>query len=735
MPKQRFIAFLLLSFSFHFSVAFQFERVEENGKVGIMDTAKQETILPVEYDQIGWNKQAEIAYNGIIRAKKNERWALFSLKGSRITEHDFITLSPFGANQFIASKRSQSSILQLYGAINQKGKTLIPFEYVRLEIDENRLIATERGENSYLVGLFNNKGQEIIPVEYADIESIGNGYYSVENEENQLALFDSLGQQISSFQFQEINPVQNNYFEVSYYNRKGIIDQTGKVVVPAIYKNLRFNELTVETSGYNRWDFISSNKKSKLYYEDTYSFGDTLFAVETNLNLGIIDNNENHLLYFENHQIDQVSEGFVSIKNRESGFKGVVNREGELILPTIYDTVIVNDHFVLGKIERANDENWFAFDEKGKRLNLSGYASIHKKIGEYLVAVKNEKFGLLSRDGKEITPFEYTSIKGLKNGKFIVESRNGKGVVNNNGLWTITPYRDSIVYRGSHYYFEQGSAKGFIDLDGKTLSKVYSDLEYLPYGYSIRKEEGFEVFDLTDSLLFDYQYDTVYTINSELWYLQRSDKRFFYRPSDQGVFELAENIDSLKSFEEGYIGFFKDGQWGFMDEQAQLRISNRYESVGHFSEGLCAVKLIGKWGVIDRAEQIVVQPTYDSISPYYNALAIVESNGKFGLMDRLGGIVLNINYDEIKRQEKWISIKESDKIGISDIRGRLIKSPQYDEVTFLKDGHFLVKKGNLYGVIDLRGRDIVPVIYEQINPVKGGYLGLKPPVSESYQLK
>lgn len=735
MPKPRFIALLFVSyFCFQYSFAFQFELTSDNGKIGLLDTTNQATILPPEFDQIGWGEAEEIELNGIIRAMRNERWALFNLKGQRITNHNFITLLPFTTNQYIASKRSQASILQRYGAINQKGRTVIPFQYLRLEIDAERLIATKRGKNSYQVGLLDNKGQEIIPVIYTDIESIGNGYYAVENKRKKLALFDSLGQQITAFQFQEIKRIEGLYFEVSYYNRKGIIDNEGEVIVPAIYKQLGIKGMEVQTTGYNQWDFVQPNGRKAFYFEDAYSFGDTLFAVETDSKVGVINQKENHLLYFDNYRIDQVSAGFVSVINLESGFKGVINRRGNLILPTIYDTIIVNDDFVLGKIERSNDENWFAFNENGKRLNLKGYSSINKKIGAYSVAIKDDQLGLLARNGKEITPFEYSSIEGLVNGKFLVENKYGKGVINSNGMWIITPYRDLIDFRGSHYYYEQGSAKGFIDVNGKILNQVYNEIEYLPFGYAIPQEVGFKVFDLADSILFDYAYDTVYAINNQLWYLKRDDKKFFYRPSDQGVFELSNSVDSLKSFEEGYIGFLKDGQWGFMDEQAQLRISNRYEAVGHFSEGLCAVKLIGKWGVIDRAEQIVVQPKYESVSPYFNALSIVKAKGKFGLINRKGGVVLSIKYDLIERHDEWISMREDNQIGITDKSGRLIKSPQYDEVTYLPNGQFLVKKGLFYGVIDLKGRDIVPVIYHKVKPVIGGYLGLKPPQSTSYRL-
>lgn len=734
MPKRRSLLFLLLTFYSTSFFGFQLELTEENNKLGVRDTADQVQLLANEYDAIGWGKD-KILYEGLIKAKKNERWALFNEKGDRITAHDYIQLEPFGSNQFIASKRSTSSILQVFGTINKKGKALIPFGYVRIDKDGDRLITTEKGDKAFLKGLFNAKGEKIIDPEFLDITPLNNGYYSVENTDNLLALFDSVGKAITNFQFQEIKRIGASTFEVSYYNRKGAIDRAGKVVIPAIYETLKLTNGQAIGKTYNQWTYFSQNSQTELFFDDINALSDSLLLVSTNKDIGVVKKDKSHQLYLRQHLIHESTKNLAKIQNLENNYFGVIGPNGKLILPTIYDSISLSDKYALGKIERANGENWFAFDMFGKRLNMIGYEKVKGRIGGYTIVERNGKEALLATSGKELTPFEYSFTEATTNDQFIVESNNGLGILDNRGTWLVTPYKDSIEFRDSHYFFKQGSAQGFIDLNGKTLARSYDNIELLPLGYAKNTDEGIELYSAIDSLLFDYKYDTVYSLNNRHWYLQRDDLKFFYRPEDDKVFELPERIDSLGEYQEGYISFYKNGQWGFLDETAQLRISNRYEAVSHFSEALCPVKLIGKWGVINRAENLVVQPKYDSITPFYNALAIVKDGVQYGLMDRTGRMVLNLQYDEIQRHAEWIRLKKDNKIGISDVRGRLIRSPQFDEVKPLGQGHFLVRKRNRFGVIDSSGRDLVPLTFESIKKVSSGFLAVRPAETKTYQLK
>lgn len=734
MPKHRSLLFLLLFFYSLSSLGFQLELTEENNKLGVRDTADQIQILANEYEAIGWQGD-KIQLAGLIKAKKNERWALFNLKGDRITPHDFIQLEPFSSNQFIASRRSTSSILQVFGTINKKGKTLIPFSYVRIDKDKNRLITTEKGEKAFLKGLFDQMGEVIITPKYLDITPLEKGFYAVENTDNLLALFDSVGTAITDFRFQEIRRIGKGTFEVSYYNRKGAIDQMGNVVIPAIYETLELKNDQAIGKAYNQWSYFSDSSQTELFYDKIHALSDSLLLVSTNNNVGVVTKDENHRLYLPDHSIQESNNSLAMIQNLENNYFGIIGPNGELTLPTIYDSILLSEKYALGKIERTNGENWFAFDLFGKRLNMIGYTNVKGSIGGFTIVERNGKEALLASSGKELTPFEYAFVEATSNKQFIVKSNNGLGVLDNRGTWLVTPYKDSITFEDTHYFFKQGSVQGYIDLNGQTLARSYDNIELLPFGYSKKTIEGIEVYNANDSLLFEYKYDTVYSLNDKHWYLQRDELKFFYRPEDERVFELPELIDSLGMYQEGYISFFKNGQWGFLDETAQLRISNRYEAVGHFSEALCPVKLIGKWGVIDRAENLVVQPKYDGITPFYNALSIVKEKDLYGLMDRTGRMVLNLQYDKIERHSDWISIEKDGKVGISDIRGRLIRSPQFDDVQPLGEGHFLVKKGNRCGVIDSSGKDLVPLTFESIKKVSSGFLAVKPAETNTYQLK
>ena len=172
-----------------------------------------------------------------------------------------------------------------------------------------------------------------------------------------------------------------------------------------------------------------------------------------------------------------------------------------------------------------------------------------------------------------------------------------------------------------------------------------------------------------------------------------------------------------------------------MDDRGQLRISNRYDDIGSFSEGLCPFKLLDKWGVIDQAENIMVQPKYDRIFAFKHGLALVEINDKKGLIDKNGQIIIGLTHDEIYRYDKWISLEKDGYIGISNMEGKLIRSPQYDQVILLANGQFMVKKGQLFGIIDTDGKDIMPIRYQKILSSPEGYLGLRNEIRSEYPLK
>ena len=55
----------------------------------------------------------------------------------------------------------------------------------------------------------------------------------------------------------------------------------------------------------------------------------------------------------------------------------------------------------------------------------------------------------------------------------------------------------------------------------------------------------------------------------------------------------------------------KDGKWGFVDKNNNVKIDYQYDKVTELNElGFAGIKKDGKWGVIDKDGNIILEPTY-----------------------------------------------------------------------------------------------------------------------------
>ena len=63
----------------------------------------------------------------------------------------------------------------------------------------------------------------------------------------------------------------------------------------------------------------------------------------------------------------------------------------------------------------------------------------------------------------------------------------------------------------------------------------------------------------------------------------------------------------------------KDGMWGFVDKNNNIKVNYQYEKVTELNElGFAGIKKDGKWGVIDKNGNVILEPTYE----------IAEQNGE-----------------------------------------------------------------------------------------------------------
>ena len=123
-------------------------------------------------------------------------------------------------------------------------------------------------------------------------------------------------------------------------------------------------------------------------------------------------------------------------------------------------------------------------------------------------------------------------------------------------------------------------------------------------------------------------------------------------------------------------GVKKNGKWGFLDKNGELKIPCVYEDAQFFSEGLVAVKQNGRWGYIDKEGKVVISFNYKGsyIGSFSHGFAMLENNGKKGVVNKHGEVVVPFNYDS------WYGWRSSDGLIYA-----VYKNKHYD-VGVVKDG-------------------------------------------------
>lgn len=724
MPLTRQLFFLLILTVCQQNIwADQYEPFRVDGKYGIKNITSGEVIVPPQYEAIGWSDGGFKVINNVIGARQNEKWALINLDGKKISLHRYAHLIPYMDNLFIASQRDANSILTNYGVINQKGKVIIDLVYLRLEPIGNFLLAAQRVGPIDRHGLLNRNGRAIIPLEFKNISSIDERLFSVQNDDKLSAVYNANGKAITAFEYESLEKLTEELLLAKSFNKRGLLDQKGNLVVPTIYKNIQVSGDRIRALPFKKWDLYSNSiLDTSFYFDQMQIINEERFAITSGQQTGIIDQEENYIEYLSDLKIIASTHEITIVENVNSKLQGALDIEGKMVLPVNYDSVGVLNNVIIGRIKRLDKQGWTIYNRTGNRQSPFQYESFKQLDNGLIEAVRNGKKGLLQGNGKDLSPFIYDSIGEFKNGLAVVAYQDSYGVINTEGNWLITPYNDEIEIQENIIRLKQGSEWKLIDFDGHESVRSYGLLTKLPKGYSNWTKNGYELRDDTDSLWLDRLYDTIQVINEHLYGLKRDNRFFLFNPNNSEDVALDTGITELGEFSEGLISVKKDDQWGQIAEDGKLRIANRYEAIQPFSEQLCAVRLIGKWGFIDKNEQLIVQPTYDQVSPFYKGLSVVSRNGLSGIIDHSGKSVLPEDFTRIDRQENHIILNSNGIFGLADAKGKLIRTPQYDSIKALEGGYFLIGRDGLKGVVNLNGEDVIPLSYESIEQLGNHFL-------------
>ena len=703
-----------------------YEKFSENGKVGLRNSTTNQVVIEAIYDDVGWSKGSLETSSGLIGLKQNERWALANIDGSKITRHLFSELYPFTDNTFIVGERSRFSILNDYGAINTKGNEVIPTEYQWIEPIGDALIVSKKTGKESQFGLLNKNGNTLLPLEFNHIERVDNQTLSVQNSQGLYALYTLQGKALSGFLYELILRYDENSFRVKYYNKEGLIDRKGALIIPPEYKSLSLRNGKAEVLPFNSWTVfaLESNPKT-LAHDDIWLINKDLVAIQTNGNMGIVNISKENTFehYVQKMEIIHSQAELLAVK--KDGFEGVINAEGKSILSHQFDSIEFFKSVLFAKSQRKDNQNWIPYDLTGKRIGIQFYETITEKEDGSFLALKNEKVGLLDAEGYEQTPFIFDEIYDFENGLAIAEYQGNQGIIKSNGNWLITPYKDSIEIIDRRIFYQQGTEYGVYDLFEQQLFRSINPITPYQNVFSERTDDGYKIFDFDANQLSPNTYDSVYQIAPDFLVLESKSKFELLQVSTAQTFKLDTKTQQVRAYSEGLISVKMENEWGFVSEQGLLTIANRYQQAKEFSEGLSAIRINGNWGFINTDDQIEIQPTFQSVESFKDGLSTVKTNEQYGLINLSGDFILKADYDQLTRKQGFILLEKDKQFGLANHEGVLVRTPQFDSIATTDNVNFIVSRNGKYGVVDIKGRDRVPVSFDVIKQSGNTFLAME----------
>lgn len=392
--------------------------------------------IPVEYDQIEFEKEGREYKDNIYKCKKKEKWGLVSSTNGILLPCEYSSLE--GNGIWRTCKSGKYGYVQLNGTSSIT--TLIPCIYESLGkySADSYIRATLKGKK----GMIDSQNKIIIPFEYSNVGNpchTSNGYSIIWVEKDgKLGIYNDDGKKLQpcdidkAYILTEYNSIELSYTDCPstdyiYIVRNGltglISGSTFETIIPCMY------------------EYLSPIKTSKAFYK-------------ANGKWGIIDTNNKtiQLAIYDNVEID-----------------GSTLSEQKMPSMTFQSNMYVRNNSKVGML-KANGEDFIPVK----------YDSLGMYSDNMLVAKIGDKYGFLNEEGKESVPFVYSQAHNYSEGLAAVVNENGKYLfIDKSGNVTIKPKEYDRVDN-----FQNGTCKVYrkdkvweIDREGKKVKDSTKKLE------------------------------------------------------------------------------------------------------------------------------------------------------------------------------------------------------------------------------------------------------------------
>lgn len=341
----------------------------------------------------------------------------------------------------------------------------------------------------------------------------------------------------------------------------------------------------------------------------------------------------------ELYPIVSYENGIYKVWSKDYKHQGLYDNQGKEILAPIYNEIFIGQLFELGLCTLKKDGKYGVINMEGKLLLPCIYDIAYIDKQNYIKVKLRGKEGLFNINAKEIIPCIYDEImmSMLEERNYCDVKQNGK-----KGLYHIKRNKellpcifDYISYdeKIDCFKVEQNNKYGLYSIDGKEI--IPCKYDYLSFDdkngfFEVKQNEknglcnseGKEIIPCKFDYIWDYDYKEAGCFRVEL-----NDKEGAY--NDKGN-ELLSCIYNDVFIQGDYITFELNGKEGLYSIKEKKEILKcEYHYLSHPQEGLILFKKEkdGKYGYMDLKGKVVIEPQYDNAASFEEGVAQVTKDG------------------------------------------------------------------------------------------------------------
>lgn len=362
---------------------------------------------------------------------------------------------------------------------------------------------------------------------------------------------------------------------------------------------------------------------------------------------------------------------------------GLMNAEGVLVQPAVYDAMGEFKHFGYAVMQRQGRVGLLS--KTGAEVIPPSYEDLKVLDSMFLAVMDEGEWRVINMSGNLVLEPGYDQVEVLRNGDWraIAYSKNGLwGMVSDKGQVLASPQYDKVELMaplpewmtGTYLLTRQGDMFGLLNGDGETILQ--------PVASEIRPYNDFLFFAKRNFLWGAYDANGKEVLAPKYQYFSKLSNNYLKLTTNGSValFSLLYNKvvaegehDNYYPFSDEYALCRKNRRIGLIDHCANTILSAQYDEVQAFNGELFRAKMGNKWGIVSHDDELILPFEYDYISPVTGTVALLILDGKRGAVNAFGVQVVNPVFDDLQIQDKEIRAFDEDKLTIFhlDARGYL----------------------------------------------------------------